>query len=63
MLYLPLDAATGKPVRIQGAYVSEKDINAVVGFLKKQAEAELRALRGGEHRLRAIAHQVREEGR
>ncbi len=37
MLYLPLDAATGKPVRIQGAYVSEKDINAVVGFLKKQA--------------------------
>jgi S-DNA-T family DNA segregation ATPase FtsK/SpoIIIE len=40
MLYLPLDAPTGKPVRIQGAYVSEKDINAVVGFLKKQAKPE-----------------------
>jgi S-DNA-T family DNA segregation ATPase FtsK/SpoIIIE len=37
MLYLPLDAPTGKPVRIQGAYVSERDINAVVGFLRKQA--------------------------
>jgi S-DNA-T family DNA segregation ATPase FtsK/SpoIIIE len=36
MLYLPLDAPTGKPVRIQGAYVSEHDINAVVGFLKQQ---------------------------
>ncbi len=40
MLYLPLDAPTGKPVRIQGAYVSEKDINAVVGFLKQQAKPE-----------------------
>jgi DNA segregation ATPase FtsK/SpoIIIE, S-DNA-T family len=38
MLYLPLDAATGKPVRIQGAYVSEKELNAIVGFLKKQAK-------------------------
>jgi len=38
MLYLPLDAPTGKPVRIQGAYVSEHDINAVVTFLKKQAK-------------------------
>ncbi len=40
MLYLPLDAATGKPVRIQGAYLSEKDINAVVSFLKKQAKPD-----------------------
>jgi len=40
MLYLPLDAPTGKPVRIQGAYVSEKDISAVVGFLKQQARPE-----------------------
>jgi S-DNA-T family DNA segregation ATPase FtsK/SpoIIIE len=40
MLYLPLDAPTGKPIRIQGAYVSEKDINAVVGFLKQQAKPE-----------------------
>jgi S-DNA-T family DNA segregation ATPase FtsK/SpoIIIE len=38
MLYLPLDAVTGKPVRIQGAYVSEHDINAVVGFLKQQGK-------------------------
>jgi S-DNA-T family DNA segregation ATPase FtsK/SpoIIIE len=38
MLYLPLDAPTGKPVRIQGAYVSEHDIDAVVGFLKEQGK-------------------------
>jgi len=37
MLFLPLDAPTGKPIRIQGAYVSERDIAALVGFLKKQA--------------------------
>ena len=37
MLYLPLDAPTGKPVRIQGAYIGERDINALVDFLKEQA--------------------------
>jgi len=36
MLYLPLDAPTGKPVRIQGAYVNERDIVQVVDFLKQQ---------------------------
>jgi S-DNA-T family DNA segregation ATPase FtsK/SpoIIIE len=40
MLYLPLDAPTGKPIRIQGAYVDEKDINAVVNFLKRQAKPD-----------------------
>lgn len=34
MLYLPPDQA--KPMRIQGAYVSEKDTNALVSFLKNQ---------------------------
>mgnify|MGYP005839336861 CR=1 FL=1 len=38
MLYLPLDAPTGKPIRIQGAYVSERDITALVDFLKRQAK-------------------------
>ena len=38
MLFLPLDAPTGKPVRLQGAYISERDIGAVVDFLKKQAK-------------------------
>jgi S-DNA-T family DNA segregation ATPase FtsK/SpoIIIE len=37
MLFLPLDAPTGKPVRLQGAYIGERDIMAVVDFLKKQA--------------------------
>ncbi len=37
MLYLPLDAPTGKPIRIQGAYISERDIGALVTFLKEQA--------------------------
>ena len=34
MLYLPPEQA--KPIRIQGAYVSDKDINSLVGFLKNQ---------------------------
>jgi len=38
MLYLPLDAVTGKPVRIQGAYIGERDINALVDSLKEQAK-------------------------
>ncbi|MFB3879874.1 MAG: DNA translocase FtsK [Armatimonadota bacterium] len=38
MLFLPLDAATGKPVRLQGAYISEHDTMAVVEFLRKQAK-------------------------
>ncbi len=38
MLYLPLDAVTGKATRIQGAYVSEGDIVAVTQFMKKQAK-------------------------
>jgi len=38
MLYLPLDAPTGKATRIQGAYVSEGDIVAVTGFLRQQAK-------------------------
>ncbi len=38
MLFLPLDAPTGKPVRLQGAYISERDLTAVVGFLKEQAK-------------------------
>lgn len=37
MLYLPPDVA--KPVRIQGSYLSDKDINALVSFLKNQGVA------------------------
>lgn len=34
MLYLPPEQA--KPMRIQGAFISDKDINALVSFLKNQ---------------------------
>lgn len=34
MLYLPPDQA--KPLRIQGAYISDKDINALTSFMKNQ---------------------------
>jgi len=34
MLYLPPEQA--KPIRIQGAFVSDKDINALVAYLKNQ---------------------------
>jgi S-DNA-T family DNA segregation ATPase FtsK/SpoIIIE len=36
MLYQPVEA--GKPVRIQGAFVSETEIEALVGFWKAQGE-------------------------
>jgi S-DNA-T family DNA segregation ATPase FtsK/SpoIIIE len=35
-LYLPMGA--GKPVRMQGAYVSDEEISDIVGFTKDQAE-------------------------
>jgi S-DNA-T family DNA segregation ATPase FtsK/SpoIIIE len=38
MLFLP--AGASRPVRVQGAYVSEKEILAVVGYIKRQAKAE-----------------------
>ena len=34
MLYLPPEQA--KPVRIQGSFISDKEINALVSFLKNQ---------------------------
>jgi S-DNA-T family DNA segregation ATPase FtsK/SpoIIIE len=37
-LYLPMGAS--KPVRVQGAYVSDEEINAVVSFSKDQAQPE-----------------------
>ncbi|OEH85882.1 hypothetical protein BHU72_03665 [Desulfuribacillus stibiiarsenatis] len=37
MLFYPVGAS--KPVRIQGAYIAEEEIEAVVDFIKKQKEA------------------------
>jgi DNA segregation ATPase FtsK/SpoIIIE, S-DNA-T family len=37
-LYLPMGAS--KPVRIQGAYVSDEEISSVVGFVKNQAQPD-----------------------
>ncbi len=39
-LYLPMGA--GKPIRIQGAYVSDEEIAEIVSFAKTQAEPEYR---------------------
>jgi S-DNA-T family DNA segregation ATPase FtsK/SpoIIIE len=39
-LFLPIGA--GKPQRVQGAYVSDTEIEAVVEFTKRQAEPEYR---------------------
>ena len=44
-LYLPMGA--GKPVRMQGAYVGDDEIAAVVAFTKDQAEPDLHR---GRHR-------------
>ncbi|MET0135078.1 MAG: DNA translocase FtsK 4TM domain-containing protein [Kibdelosporangium sp.] len=37
-LYLPMGAS--RPVRVQGAYVSDEEINAVVSFSKEQAQPD-----------------------
>ncbi|KQS54119.1 cell division protein FtsK [Geodermatophilus sp. Leaf369] len=39
-LFLPIGA--GKPIRVQGAYVSDSEIEAVVEFTKRQAEPDYR---------------------
>jgi S-DNA-T family DNA segregation ATPase FtsK/SpoIIIE len=39
-LFLPIGA--GKPIRVQGAYVSDAEIEAVVEFVKRQGEPEYR---------------------
>lgn len=41
MLYYPMDAT--KPTRIQGAYISERDIGVIVQFLKQQGKPEFLA--------------------
>jgi S-DNA-T family DNA segregation ATPase FtsK/SpoIIIE len=37
-LYLPMGAS--KPVRIQGAYITDEEINSIVSFVKEQAQPE-----------------------
>jgi S-DNA-T family DNA segregation ATPase FtsK/SpoIIIE len=37
-LYLPMGAS--KPVRVQGAYITDEEINAMVSFVKEQAQPE-----------------------
>jgi DNA segregation ATPase FtsK/SpoIIIE, S-DNA-T family len=39
-LFMPIGA--GKPMRVQGAFVTDKEIEAVVEFTKRQAEPEYR---------------------
>ena len=41
MLFLPIDAS--KPTRIQGAYISEADINRLVQYLRRQAAPSYQA--------------------
>ena len=38
MLYLPMGAS--KPIRVQGAFVSDKEVEAIVDFVKTDFEAE-----------------------
>jgi len=40
MLFLP--AGSSKPQRIQGAYISEREITAITGYIKRQKKAEYR---------------------
>jgi S-DNA-T family DNA segregation ATPase FtsK/SpoIIIE len=47
MLFYPMDAT--KPVRIQGAYISERDIGVLVEYLKQQAKPQFLAEPIGAH--------------
>ncbi|MEW6554936.1 MAG: DNA translocase FtsK 4TM domain-containing protein [Actinomycetota bacterium] len=38
MLFLP--AGSSKPIRVQGSYIAEREIAAVVGFIKRQRQAD-----------------------
>ena len=40
MLFLP--AGSSRPVRVQGAFISEREIAAIVAFIKRQRQAEYR---------------------
>lgn len=40
MLFLP--AGSSKPLRVQGSYVSEREISAVIAYIKRQKQADYR---------------------
>jgi S-DNA-T family DNA segregation ATPase FtsK/SpoIIIE len=40
MLFLP--AGSSKPIRVQGAYVSEREITAITAYIKRQKQADYR---------------------
>ena len=56
MLFLP--AGSSKPMRVQGAYVSEREIAAVTAFIKRQMPAEYCA-----EILEEVGSERREQGR
>jgi len=40
MLFLP--AGSSKPIRVQGSYIAEREIAAIIGFIKRQRQADYR---------------------
>jgi S-DNA-T family DNA segregation ATPase FtsK/SpoIIIE len=40
MLFLP--AGSSKPIRVQGSYIAEREITAIIGFIKRQSSADYR---------------------
>ncbi len=56
MLFLP--AGSSKPVRVQGAYISEREIAAVTGYIKRQMQANYR-----EDILEEVSGERKEQGR
>lgn len=56
MLFLP--AGSSKPVRVQGAYISEREIAAVTGFIKRQMQADYR-----QEILEEVSGERKEQGR
>ncbi|MGQ9536506.1 MAG: DNA translocase FtsK [Actinomycetota bacterium] len=63
MLFLP--AGTSKPIRVQGAYVSEREIASITGYIKRQRRAEYREdvleEAGGERREQDLQDDLLEE--
>jgi len=40
MLFLP--AGSSKPIRVQGSYIAEREITSIIGFIKRQRQADYR---------------------
>ena len=61
MLFLPVGAS--KPVRVQGTFVTDEEIGAVLSFIKSTSTAQYDEEMIAEMERRAVAEKGQQEGR